>query len=316
MRIHFDLEGIPPYFRARWDTRLAEWFSASPGAVTSVATPDEADAILVLGRVRHWGQVRKAGLDDVHPHKTFAWDSSDFPSGRIAGLYAGLPRELYEPNRHRTFCYPFRWNELVAEYPQAEATQLAGFLGAITSPLRSRLREKIGGETDFSVSVAESIWHRMDDPASRDIKKTYCNHLRGCRFILCPRGNGVSSVRLFETMEAGRVPVILADRFVPPADPAWRDCVIHVPEKDLPHLPAILREADRDWPAMARRARAYWESNYSDATLLPRLVRLLGELQASAGPPGWRHHLKFTRYALRHLSRDASRLIHRLSAKT
>jgi len=136
MRIHFDLEGIPPYFRARWDTRLAEWFSASPGAVTSVATPDEADAILVLGRVRHWGQVRKAGLDDVHPHKTFALDSSDFPSGRIAGLYAGLPRELYEPNRHRTFCYPFRWNELVAEYPQAEATQLAGFLGAITSPLR------------------------------------------------------------------------------------------------------------------------------------------------------------------------------------
>lgn len=307
MRIHFDLGGITPYFRPRWETRLAAWFSAAPTALTATDSPEDADAILALARTRHWGRLGHGGLDEFFPRKTFVWDSSDFPSGRIAGLYCGLPRELHETGRHRTFCYPFRWNDHVSPSPPEAAVHLAGFLGAITSPLRDRLVSRFARAPGFSVRVADSLWTQMDDPASQNAKRAYADHLRECRFILCPRGNGVSSVRLFETMEAGRVPVILSDRFVPPADPAWRDCVIHVPEARLADLPTILREADRDWPTRAALARSYWENNYSDGAVLPRLASLLGELLDTARPPGWGHRVRFVRYAVRHLSRDASR---------
>ncbi|NJK92615.1 MAG: exostosin family protein [Blastochloris sp.] len=162
------------------------------------------------------------------------------------------------------------------------------------------MRDVLSDHPSGRLEWVDSLWHRMDDPASGLDKQTYADQLRLCRFILCPRGNGVSSVRLFEALEAGRVPVILSDRFVPPSDPDWTSCVIQVPESQLAQLPDLLREAEPDWITMAGNARRYWEQHYADTNLLTRLVqhlRELQQLQRRPGRPTWTHHLRYARFS-------------------
>ena len=69
--------------------------------------------------------------------------------------------------------------------------------------------------------------------AAVDAKRTDADFIRRTRFVLCPRGQGVSSIRLFEVMKSGRVPVIISDAFVPPAlqgRTGWTDAAIFVRE--------------------------------------------------------------------------------------
>ena len=57
-----------------------------------------------------------------------------------------------------------------------------------------------------------------------------------------PRGLGVSSVRLFDTMRMARVPVILSDEWVEPIGPAWREFSLRIPERDFHCIPDLLEK--------------------------------------------------------------------------
>jgi len=109
-------------------------------------------------------------------------------------------------------------------------------------------------------------------------------------------------------METGRVPVILSDRYVPPADPAWRACVLHIPESRLAALPSLLAEADRNWPELAARASTYWRENYADDRMARTLVRRITAL-LPARPPGIAHCLNKLRFALRQSTRNSARFV-------
>ncbi len=311
MRVHFDLSDISPGFCVRWRNRIDTWLAADPSALDAVDDPADADAILILGRTHPWRRRAAPGLEAHHPERTLVWDADDFPTGRLPGLYAGLPRELHEPARHATFCYPFRWNQEIHPRPPEEAVRLAGFLGAITSPLRSRIIATLGDRPEFDLASADSLWHRMDDPASDASKRRYADHLAACRFALCPRGNGVSSVRLFEALETGRVPVVLSNRFVPPANPAWRECVLQFDERRLDTLPALLAAADAQWRSLALRVSSFWRENYADERLARTLAEQISRL-LPARPPGPGHRVRLLRFASRQGGRDVARRIFRL----
>jgi hypothetical protein len=300
VNLYFDLEGQGADHVARWEARLQLWFAPSVSAGCRVFDPRDADAIIVTARTRPWNDRLGSGFDSTDPEKTFAWDCGDFPSGRLAGLYAGLPLELFETGRHRTFCYALRWNAHIRHFPPEDARLLFGFRGCLTSPLRYRMKSLLAAHPDGLFESVDSLWHRMDDPASTGEKQAYAEQIRQCRFVLCPRGNGVSSVRLFEVLESGRVPVILSDRFVPPVHPGWNECTLHLPESKIRQIPDILREVDRDWPGMAARARAFWETHYSETHLLENLVeelKALKEHNPRPGRPSWSHRIRFSRFA-------------------
>lgn len=51
-------------------------------------------------------------------------------------------------------------------------------------------------------------------------------------FALCPSGTGPNSIRLWEAIGAGAIPVILSDHFIPPGDPAlWAEATVRCPEE-------------------------------------------------------------------------------------
>ena len=105
------------------------------------------------------------------------------------------------------------------------------------------------------------------------------------RFTLCPRGAGTSTFRLFETMKAGRVPVILSDDWVPPEGPAWSSFSITVPEHHVNRLPGILEAHEHAADVMGRTARQEWDLWFSETASFTRIVDWCLSIQQSRRLP-------------------------------
>ena len=79
-------------------------------------------------------------------------------------------------------------------------------------------------------------------------------------------------MRLFETMRAGRPPVILADDWVPPDGPAWERFSVRVREEDYRSIPARREALEPEAAAMGRQARQAWEEWFSPAVIFHRVT--------------------------------------------
>jgi hypothetical protein len=84
---------------------------------------------------------------------------------------------------------------------------------------------------------------------------------------------------LFETLKAGRVPVILSDGYVLPSGIDWNQCALVVREADAREIPSIIGSRMDDWTKMANRARQTWLDNFSDESILSYLARQLRDIQ-------------------------------------
>jgi len=294
-RLYFELEHYDRYHRADWEDRLAAWLAGAAPAVERCTRADDAEFIIEpssqLQTFLPGGRVFTVAPQShyhTRPEATFAWDQGDLPTGRLPGLFCSLSQRLADPTRHRGFCYPLRMNRLVRECPQSDVRYLFGFSGNITSPLRARLFRELRGAADAGEGLlrrTESLFMRIYDPATDFERARYIDDLRQCRFILCPRGNGLSSIRLFETLEAGRVPVILSDALLLPQCIDWSACAIIAPERDLAGVPALLASREGDWPQLARNARREWERCFGHVTLLPTLIAQIRSIAAGRHQP-------------------------------
>ncbi len=288
-RLYFELESYDRYHRASWENNLASWFNGAVGLVRRVNRPADAEFIIEPAAAHSFinGRVFTVAPDShyrTHPENTFAWDAGDHPTGRLPGLFCSLSKRLVDPARHRGFCYPLRINHLIKPCALNEAKYLFGFSGNITAPVRFRLFTELANEAKAGRGLlrqTESIFTRIYNPATDADRMRFVDDLRQCRFILCPRGNGFSSIRLFETMEAKRVPVIISDNLQLPQCVNWHSCAVVVPESDIARIPELLSSREEDWPRLANNARSEWERCFDDRTLLSSLVAEVQAIRAA-----------------------------------
>ncbi|SDW04535.1 Exostosin family protein [Thiocapsa roseopersicina] len=97
--------------------------------------------------------------------------------------------------------------------------------------------------------------------------------------MLCPRGFGSSSFRLFEAMKTGRAPVILADDWIPPVGPEWDRFAIIVPESDVTSLPQLLEAREAESVNMGELARDAWETWFGKSVVFQSTVDWILDLQ-------------------------------------
>jgi hypothetical protein len=79
------------------------------------------------------------------------------------------------------------------------------------------------------------------------------------RFMLCPRGQGMASIRLFDAMQMGVAPVIISDKWIRPEGPDWESFAVFVAERDIARLPEILTVHESRWREMGQLAHAAWD---------------------------------------------------------
>ncbi len=285
-KIYADLSGLESWHRSEWERRLETFSQSKSGDFALASDRTSADFVLVtaLPQLHDTSLARQFVPARLPRPNEFAWDPGDSPTGLWPGLYCSLPRMQFDARRHRTFCYPFVYNELVQPFDLHEARHLWGFMGGITSGLRGRMMAKLrahAADPDVLLVEQAAQWTQIYDRSGTPFKKQYVDALRHSRFFLCPRGNGVGSIRLFETMKAARVPVIISDAFVLPAGVDWDSCAVRIKERDFSKIHEILAARREDWPRLAANARAAWEAHYSDANLLDSLGNRLTDLGKS-----------------------------------
>lgn len=197
--------------------------------------------------------------------KLFVFDTQDTPLGLFPGVYASLRSYLFTHSRHKTGCYIQSFNEFISHTEPALANikYLFSFQGNLTSGVRKTLFSTDFGRNDVLIGRTPPFWDRIGSQEMAEFKRRYADVVARSQFVLCPRGIGTSSFRLFETMQSGRVPVIISDGWVPCANIEWSKFSLRVREKDIGCLPDICLDANSCWAAMALEARRIWEEWFS-----------------------------------------------------
>jgi hypothetical protein len=283
VRIYIDLSGHDQWYRREFE-RLIE--AASPTSDATVADGvGSADCVLRIGGCPQLTDKLSICFkrNEARSPREFVWDIGDLPTGGLPGFYASLPSYMYDRRRHRAFCLPIQCNEVIRPYDLSEATFLYGFLGAVSSGLRGRMASGLRARNDRQeglIETRDSIWNQMFDRSGLQAKVDYAETMRRCRFNLCPRGAVLAGAgsRLYETMQAARVPVIISDWITLPEGVDWNSCSLQVRERDISQIPRILRENLDRWAQMAVNARCAWEAHFSDESILGELGRQLRAL--------------------------------------
>jgi hypothetical protein len=250
-----------------------------------VEDPAEADIILFaeVDAGRFCEQVRNHPYVANFREKCFIMCTDYRTLPFLPGIYTGLEKKWHHPERtHPGFYFDCLINPLVSFDSTTECDFLYSFVGDIkTHPVRpvlAKLKHPRGLFVDTSGESQAVMWLGTDEEKTVFWDR-YAKIARSSKFILCPRGVAPSSIRLFETMCLGRVPVVLADQWVRPDGPAWDSFILQVPERDAPSVLSIMEEKEAQAIEMGLRARAAWEKYFAPDIVFHRAVEACLEMQ-------------------------------------
>ena len=121
-----------------------------------------------------------------------------------------------------------------------------------------------------SVVINNRYWfHKFMGIDTTEMERNYSGLMQMSKFILCPRGFGTNSIRFFEAMAFGRLPVLIADSTKLPLENKIRynDFIVRVKEDELESLPDVLEKNKKDLIEKSKIARTTWENYFSPCKL-------------------------------------------------
>lgn len=234
---------------------------------TVTRNPEKADAIVFVENTQFQDMGFKALMDHpfIHryPAKIFMYNEMDRAWPLLHGLYCSLGCELTNPEEQIAFPYLTSTNTGVQGiyHSKAERQWLYSFVGSASHACRKpvlKLKDKNARIIDTSEFCT---WNPMQT-SKYAFQKLYTQTMAGSQFILCPRGIGPASLRLYETMESGRVPVIISDSWVAPPQIDW-SFAVRIPESRIADIPNILLELEPQSQERGQAARRAWEAAYA-----------------------------------------------------
>lgn len=241
---------------------------------------EAADVILFVesyGGGWHFERVRRHPYTGRHREKCFIFCSNPFVIPFLPGVYTGIDRRWASRRTVSGFYLDVPKSRFTTFTPPTnDLPYLYSFMGSAgTADVRRKLAALAhprGFYQDTAADYARALHGQMDAHEQQDYQRRYAEITKASKFVLCPRGLSVSSIRLFETMRMGRAPVILSDDWVPPPGAAWETFSIRVAERDWQRIPAILEAREAEAVAMGQRARAEWVEWFSRETAFHRIV--------------------------------------------
>ena len=263
--------------------------------------PHAADVILFVelgGRTDYFESVRQHPYVQRHREKCFLYTDVDETVPFLPGVYAAAEERWLLKSRVRGGHYlrVFTHDFLQCGDADGERPYLFSFLGrSDTDPLRTKLLTLEHPRGYTKDTAPYSPYGKLTPEERRAFEQHYADVCCGSQFILCPRGKGPSSYRLYETLRMGRVPVILADQWVPPDGPDWPAFSVRVREQEWQDVPAILEDIEEQAFEMGERARAVWAEWFSREASFHRVVEWCLDIQRSRRLP--ERVLRYSAYA-------------------
>ena len=256
-----------------------------------VSEPSGADIVLapILGDSygHFFEKLKRSSIYQTVSSKLLVYTIDDFQFPALPGIYPSVSPEWaasgwavgghYITNYHHTHQFE--------NLPPERRDVLFSFVGSSwTHPIRERVLalKHPRAVLDDSEKKGESThwWLRGQDHFQNRLA-LFEQVLGRSKFALCPRGYAAASMRLFQALQAGTIPVILADSLVLPLGPDWDKICIRIPESQLDRVPEILEQHEPRFPAMTIEARKAWEKWFSPERTLNSMVYWCEHLLAS-----------------------------------
>jgi hypothetical protein len=207
-----------------------------PHTVTCDLESGKPFDILVSSQLR-WGITDYATIQNTlnlyagAPFKVLVFMVSDnegefnVPANVI--LYrTSMRKSLKKPNE---FMLPYIWDTAIEPFmPLPKNDNLkprVGFCGLL-SPYRIRTLQKIG--TSSHIESVFILRNRFmgGDPCDPVLKEDFNNNMMNTHFNVCNRGAGNFSMRFYQTLAAGRIPVLLNTDMVLPLNINWSQYIV------------------------------------------------------------------------------------------
>lgn len=144
--------------------------------------------------------------------------------------------------------------------------------------LRKRAMDIIQSDPriECNFSVNDRYFYQHDQPTQNDKREKYMESIRDTHYVLTIRGSGNYSIRLFETLAAGRIPVMIdSNQHLPFEDLVpWKELGVWVPFEKFEQIGDYIFEfhennGDREFITATSRASQIFEKFLSrDATLV------------------------------------------------
>ena len=165
----------------------------------------------------------------------------------------------------------------LSPHEKQEKEYLASFVGSTTHNIRNAMVDSLRGHSDVYIST--SGWN----PEVRDQQlEDFISASTRSKFVLCPRGYGASSFRLYEAMQLDAVPVYISDRFWLPwqHELNWKEFCVLITEDQIPDMHSILSSIDDDtYEKMKQKIQEIYENYFTMEGMSAKIMQILEVLE-------------------------------------
>ncbi len=212
--------------------------------------------------------IKRSPLYNAWRSKAICISEEDIPTFILPGLYVANMKSFITSSRAKTINYFISERDA----PNLEIRRFAdrkmdkrylySFMGASSSWARKRLFRSVLSKSDTLIEATNSYNHWTTDQteaqnrASQNLR--YAQVMASSKFVLCPRGCGLSSYRLFESMSLGVAPVIISDQWRPIEGIDW-NFAIFLPEHQIPNIDHIMRAHESEWEERGQAASSVYK---------------------------------------------------------
>jgi hypothetical protein len=249
---------------------------------------EAADAILVFDPERdpyaRW--LRNHPVVHAYPHKCFSYSELDSPFPYLPGIHVSASRKTWFPERVQTYAYisygpsePLR-NPFIRFEPDTPKKYLFSFMGRATHRCRRRILTHDFNREDILIECPDyHHWAGNRGERHKAQQQRYGQVARESWFAICPRGDGLGSIRLFEMMEMGICPVIISDDWRLPEGPDWGSFAEFVKEEEVERLVEILDPRREQALHKGRLAREAWLEWFAPERQFDRIGDILQSIK-------------------------------------
>jgi Exostosin family len=285
MLIHVAVASGTPKSAVRREEIVAMHARSGSGRHQLTDDPEAAELIVLAGDIESLSEAKSNELLLRYPEKTMAYSEIDALIPYVPGVY-GSAAEVRGINLRRTQSniyfsrYASSMNPEVRHRPDEPKELLFCFRGRRDCRVRTSILSYPYNRKDVEVLEAKAYMHWNDGiVGKRESQKDYADALARSHFALCPRGMGFGSIRLFEVMEMGVAPVLLADRYALPPGPDWDSFLIRIPEREYARLPELLEPHVAESRERGSLARKAWEEFFAPQLVFDRMIDQLCEIR-------------------------------------
>ncbi|MBK0368802.1 exostosin domain-containing protein [Flavobacterium agrisoli] len=233
-----------------------------------VDNPRIADLVIFVehhpGNDPYFFEVLKHPTYKLYKNKCYLYHDHDKNLTLIPTISPSVCNSTFNKKLH----YPFHYLEQISANPNVkyipdndkQKKYLFSFMGASrTYPsARKEIIKCYKGDENINDTGESNSWELNEEDRKKYFEK-YADILFQSKFILCPRGIGPSSYRLFESMKIGIAPVIISDDWVETKGVDWKSCSIRIKEKDVSKIEHILKSRENEYIELGVNARKNYE---------------------------------------------------------